>query len=449
MIVFSDKKERIVLDDKTLAAGGEGEVHKVTSCPARFTNVCAKLYFKPKQTKELERKIRFMVDNPPNTIVGKGMMLAWPLTTIYAKEGNFLGFLMPMAFPDSKKLVILTTPKLSEKYKQEWYKFDKVLDIKTALVSRMKLINNIAIPVHLLHETGKYVLKDFKPDNVLVTPQGKVTIVDMDSIQICDNGRLLFPGTAATENYMPPEFYNNKVGCDPKVALEASWDNFAVGEVFYQLLFGLSPYAVTPKVDTDDSHTVPYCISHNLFPFGRNASKILQVPAPHNNFNIIPKPVKELFIRAFGDRPADRPQAMEWGRTINAVLRSVPQTPAPTPPSPSKPKPNPTSNSRSTFSSSTYSSNTSTSTSTSRSTSTSTSTSSSSQPNPPKSRKHCPHCGAFVSSEGRYCRTCGFDLLAGKMPPDNIDDGKKKGRRVIWVMIIIVLIIILLAAMAG
>lgn len=372
MIVYTYRKEKIVLADEPLAAGGEGEVRKVTSCPSQFNNVCAKLYFKPKQTKEQERKIRFMVENPPNIIVGQGMMLAWPVETIYNNPGgSFLGFLMPTAFPGSKKLVILTALKLKKAHKTEWYKFDKELDKKNALISRMKLIKNISIPIHLLHSTEKYVLKDFKPDNVLVTPIGKVTIVDMDSIQICDNGKLLFPGTAATDNYVPPECYKNGVGRDAKTPLDKSWDLFAVGEVFYQLLFGLSPYAVTPKSNTEDSSTIPYCISHNLFPFGENSYKIAKIPEPHKNFNVIPQPVRDLFIRAFSDNPVRRPQANEWGRTINSVLLSLPNTPPPSPPK---------------------------------------------DPNPPKApepdptpKKYCPRCGAPYTTN-KFCKKCGYNF---------------------------------------
>ena len=338
MILYTSKKEKVVLSDTPIASGGEGEVRKIESCPSQYSDVCAKLYFKGGQTKEQECKIRFMVDNPPSTIMSKGMMLAWPLETLHNLDGGFMGFIMPTAFPNSKKLVILTLPTIKKAYKLEWYKFDKELNIKTALVSRLKLINNIAIPIHKLHATGKYVLKDFNPDNVLVTPQGMITIVDMDSIQICENGKVLFPGTAATADYMPPEFYTNKVGMDKFVPLEQSWDNFAVSEVFYQLLFGLKPYAVIPLSDDEDSNTIPYCIAHNLFPFGKNAALIAKVPTPHNNFHIIPESVKTLFIRAFGDNPANRPQAMEWGRTINAELKLMPITePDPSPPSPVPP----------------------------------------------------------------------------------------------------------------
>lgn len=391
MLVYTYQNEKVILEDKPFASGGEGQVHSVVSCPSRFNNVCAKLYFRPKLTKELEKKIRFMVENPPDTIVGTGVMLAWPLETIHEqKKGRFLGFIMPVAFPDSKKLVILTALKLKKAHKTEWHKFDKELDIRGALIARMKLIKNISIPIHLLHNTDKYVLKDFKPDNVLVTPTGKVTIVDMDSIQICDKDHLLFPGTAATENYVPPEFYNKGVGRDTKVPLNKSWDNFAIGEVFYQLLFGLNPYAVTPKTDEENNNTLPYCISHNLFPFGENASKIAVVPPPHNNFKVIPQDIKDLFIRAFSDRPDDRPQAMEWGRTVNAVLRKMPPKPTQSPPSQQKPPQNP-------------------------------------------KPKYCPKCGTSNTQQAKFCKSCGYSF-----------DGSGKGNGGTITAIIVTIVIIIL-----
>lgn len=375
MIVYTYTKEKIEIADEALAAGGEGEVRKVLSCPSRFNNVCAKLYFKPKQTREQEQKIRFMVENPPDMIVGKGMMLAWPLETIYTKkDGGFLGFLMPTAFPDSKKLVILTVLKLNKSYKDKWHKFDKEQDKKNAIISRMKLIKNIAIPLHYLHRTNKYVLKDFKPDNVLVTPTGKVTIVDMDSIQICENGKLLFPGTAATEDYVPPEFFNEGIGRDTTIPLEKSWDNFAIGEVFYQILFGLKPYAVTPKTNSEDCNTIPYCISHNLFPYGKNTSQIAKIPDPHRNFEIIPQSLRELFIRAFSDSPDDRPQVKEWGQTIDVEIKKIPQS-VTTKPNESTVIEEPNE-----------------------------------PPKPPINTKYCPRCGTANDIYAKFCKSCRYSF---------------------------------------
>lgn len=397
MIVYTSKKEKVELEDKPLASGGEGEVHRVVSCPRQFTNVCAKLYFKPQQTVEKEKKIRYMVENPPSPIVGKGSMLAWPVETIYSDKKRFIGFLMPTAFPGSKKLVILTTPKIKSSLKEQWAKFDKEKDKKVALISRLKLVNNIAIPIHFLHETDKYVLKDFKPDNVLVTPNGKVIVVDMDSIQICDKGKMLFEGSAATLEYIPPEFYKG-VGQDKKVPLEKSWDNFAISVVFYQLIFGLHPYVSTPKNETEESHTISHSIKENLFPFGSNSMKIKTYPKLHDNFKVIPQEVRALFIRAFGDNPNNRPLAMEWGKTIHSILRSIEGGPTPPPRIPSPPT-----------------------------------------PSAPK--KRCAKCGEENSQHATYCRKCGSIL-----------DGAGKGKHdtliaVIVVLVFLALLLIFLASM--
>ena len=101
----------------------------------------------------------------------------------------------------------------------------------------MKLINNISIPIFLLHDTGMYVLQDFKPDNVLITHNGMITLCDMDSIQITSENKMSFPGTAATMEYAPPEYTNLNVGKSENVPVDTSWDNFTIAVVFYQLLF--------------------------------------------------------------------------------------------------------------------------------------------------------------------------------------------------------------------
>jgi hypothetical protein len=287
-----------------------------------------------------------MVDNPPQHIEQKGFKIGWPLDTVL-QNNQFIGFMMPLAFPDSKKLVGLTTPTLSKKLDYNWHKYDRKHG-KAALVARLKLMNNIAIPVHLLHQTGKYVLQDFKPDNVLITHTGQVTICDMDSIQITNGQTMLFRGTAATAGYAPPEFENAGAGKSDTVPLEKSWDNFAVSVVFYQLLFGLHPYAVTPKLQKDaNSSEISTNISDDLFPFGNKTHKIQVIPPLHDKFKILPLPIQDLFKRSFSLNAANRPGSEEWGKNIHDIIRNagtiseIPVTPQPAPPKP-QPKPMPT-----------------------------------------------------------------------------------------------------------
>lgn len=319
--IYTSKREAIILDDNPFASGGEGAVYKVKSAPSFLKNVCVKIYHSSKANASREKKIKYMVAHPPHSIRSDRFMIGWPLEYVTDSAGAFLGFVMPMGFPGSKELVILTSMNLSKKLDQDWYKrYDRKLG-KSSLLSRLKLICNIAIPIHILHNTNKYVLIDFKPQNVLVTKDGRVTIVDMDSIQISERDKLLFPGSAATPDYRPPEFYKKGIGTKPYHLIKPSWDMFSIGVVFYQILFGLHPYTVTPRIQQKDGSNEPFRnISYGLFPFGKNAQLIAVTPPPHEKFKVLPKEFKDLFVSTFTENFANRPDAELWGRLIHQIV---------------------------------------------------------------------------------------------------------------------------------
>jgi serine/threonine protein kinase len=321
MKIFTSKNEAIVLSENPFASGGEGAIYKIESAPSHFQNVCVKIYHTHIVNKQREERIKYMVANPPSQIRGEGFMLGWPMDYVTDESGKFLGFVMPLGFPDSKELVTLTATTLSKKLSKEWQeRYDRSLG-KKALLSRLKLICNIAIPVHILHATGKYVLKDFKPQNVLVTADGRITICDMDSIQIAEGGKLLFPGTAATLDYIPPEFYSKETEWKMADIVGESWDTFALGVVFYQLLFGIHPYVVTPKVEQGDgANDISHNISSGLFPFGVNGDMVKIRPKLHDKFLVLPQELQDLFIRTFAEEGKIRPSAEEWGRYIRNVV---------------------------------------------------------------------------------------------------------------------------------
>jgi hypothetical protein len=263
-----------------------------------------------------------MINNPPFQIQSKRFMIGWPVETIHHLNNDFVGFMMPLAFQDSRQLICLTVPTINTKKLDEvWLKYSKDSGID-GLVARLKLMYNIAGAVFLLHRTGKYVLKDFKPGNVLVTHSGEITIVDMDSIQITGESGLLFPGTAATVNYRPPEFYNSGTGQPENKPLELSWDYFALSVVFYQLLFGLHPYVCTPKVQTDSNcKEIFKNIAGNLFPFGGNTDRIESYPPLHDRFHDFPASLQKLFIRSFSLDTQQRPGADEWRKILNEIIK--------------------------------------------------------------------------------------------------------------------------------
>ena len=321
MRVYTSKHDLIELTKSPFASGGEGAIYKILSASMRFQDVCVKIYHPQVVNKQREERIKYMVANPPSQIRGEGFMLGWPMDYITDDSGKFLGFVMPLAFSNSKELVNLTATTISKKLGKEWQdRYDRSLG-KKALLSRLKLICNIAIPVHILHSTGKYVLKDFKPQNVLATADGRITICDMDSIQIAEGGKLLFPGTAATPDYMPPEFYSKGIGKKATDIISESWDTFALGVVFYQLLFGIHPYVVTPIIEQDDgANDISHNVSSGLFPFGSNKNMIKIRPKLHDKFMVLPQEFQNKFIRTFSNNPNSRPSTNEWGQYIYKIV---------------------------------------------------------------------------------------------------------------------------------
>ncbi len=319
MIVYNSKREKIILDDEALSSGGEGAVYRIKS-PSSYCNIyCVKIYYKKKRTEDRRHKIEFMVKNPPKMIERNGSKIGWPIDVVLL-NGGFAGFIMPLAFPDSKELTVLTGLTLSKRLDSSWQKYDRKLG-KYSLVARMKLMNNISIPIFLLHDTGMYVLQDFKPQNVLITHNGMVTLCDMDSIQITNANKILFHGSAASPEYAPPEFTNLNVGKFADIPIDISWDNFTIAVVYYQLLFGIHPYAVTPKKLKDgESNELSINIAQKFFPFGPNANQLAVIPKPHNNFKVIPVEMQSFFVKAFSSVVSSRPNAKDWRILIHKYI---------------------------------------------------------------------------------------------------------------------------------
>lgn len=62
------------------------------------------------------------------------------------------------------------------------------------------MLHNWALATEIIHNSGKYIIVDLKPENVLATADGKISVVDTDSFQIID-GSKKFPGPVATPEY--------------------------------------------------------------------------------------------------------------------------------------------------------------------------------------------------------------------------------------------------------
>ncbi|HKZ41119.1 MAG TPA: hypothetical protein VJ044_09160, partial [Candidatus Hodarchaeales archaeon] len=143
----------------------------------------------------------------------------------------------------------------------------------------------------------------------------------VDSIQIAENGRALHYSEVATLEYAPPEA--SRLHPANTFILE-SWDRFSLAVCFYEILFGLHPYAATSDGQYSNATTIEQKIQKGLFVHGSKNNYLSVIPPIHNNFRNLPVSIRDLFVRAFEDghtNPNSRPSAEEWGMTIHQELQ--------------------------------------------------------------------------------------------------------------------------------
>ncbi|MDF9800552.1 cell division protein FtsB [Catalinimonas alkaloidigena] len=314
------KNQDVVRVEKTpFNSGGEGKVYKVVKTP-QFTHHCVKIYDHKYRTSEREHKLQYMVHNPPSSLEGEHYMVCWPVDVLYDKE-EFIGFVMPMAFENSIQLYEICTLSLRKKLTQEWHKFDRGNNSNNII--RLKLCVNIALAIHNVHSIQHYVLVDMKPQNILASPDGKVSIIDLDSIQIYKGNQVIYRSSVATPEYVPPESHSLSPSND---FIPVSWDRFSIAVIFYEILFGIHPYASTASGNYNEFNTVSEKIQSGLFPFGSKSGCITTLPKPHENFTFnISSTLQDLFILAFENghyEPEIRPTLETWGKVIYSEIIS-------------------------------------------------------------------------------------------------------------------------------
>lgn len=311
-INLTDSTHRsVIVEAKPFASGGEGKIHKIIS-PPHYSNCCVKLYEPRYCTQQRQNKIRFLVKHAPTHMQNKDYRVCFPQEWVFMNS-LFVGFIMPLAFKDSIQLENLCTPIIREIH-QKHQIFDRRLN--GAFQKRLQLCLNLAVPIHLIHSLNQYVLVDIKPQNILVDPDSRISIIDIDSIQICQGNKVIHPAQVNTPEYIPPEWQGILIADN---VIPINWDRFAIAVIFYQILFGIHPYAASFKPPHENTTTLPELIKKGLFVNGRNRSSVLVLPAPHKNFNQLPKALKRLFLNAFDSgfkNPGKRPTLDQWGQAF-------------------------------------------------------------------------------------------------------------------------------------
>ena len=314
MNVWLDNKknsETIELADYVLASGGEAQLYAIQT--PGYEQLIAKIYHPSKRTKLREDKLQYLLANRPKSS-HPDTHLIWPKQKIYNEQQAFIGFLMP--YFKGEKLEILCLPKLAKKFRSDWKDFDFELDNKR--LKRLHLGYLIASAMNDLHQLDDYVLVDFKPDNIVINTQGQLAFVDLDSIEVVEEGQTVFDAPVATPEYSPPDSYLKNPLVDP--TQEDPWDRFSLAVILYKILVGIHPYAATATAPYEEASNLHQKIEHGLFVHHPEKQAFLSiVPQQHEAFETLPYQVQRLFLRCFIEghhQPFARPSAEEWTQAL-------------------------------------------------------------------------------------------------------------------------------------
>lgn len=300
----SDTGEWINLG-KEISKSGEGRIYQTSKA-----GFLAKIYHTI--TQEQIDKLQVMVKNPPvDPTRSQGhVSIAWPKCVLQDSYDKSLGFLMEV-IGNGQTLINVYNPARRKKNAAgfNWFYLHT-----TAM--------NIASIVQAIHKNS-YVVGDLKPDNLLVTPNAYVSIIDTDSFQILDRRtRKIYRCPVASQEFTPREIFGKDL---QKIDRSEFQDDFALAVIIWQLLFGYHPFSG----DFSGSGNQPnsdQLIEQGLWMYG--SSSKLRPGKFSMPLNIIHPELQKLFYKCFNDghsKPNARPSAADWETALRQAISELTQ----------------------------------------------------------------------------------------------------------------------------
>lgn len=158
---------------------------------------------------------------------------------------------------------------------------------------------------------------------MFITCEGKISIVDIDSIQI-DTPNNFYKATAFTPNYFPADAY---LQWQMEKPINKSCDVFSFACCAYMILTGTHPYnnvKLLSPYRMEEYNLISSRIKANLYLRGKKANYIRRVDSKydlHSNFDRLPKCVQALFNKTLSDE--FRPTMGEWLVGLREGIKSL------------------------------------------------------------------------------------------------------------------------------
>lgn len=201
--------------------GGEGIVYAVKN----NSSLAAKIYKAP--TPMLEKKLKCMVSHPISPYIDGKLMIAWPQDVLYS-NGQFAGYTMPLVKDVSPIYVLCRN---NPQHVNDCHSLFPSYRWSYSVV----VAYHLAWVVDYIHK-NHYVLGDMNSNNVVIHRDGSVTILDVDSFDICDPSTgEHFPCVVGLPEFLAPEL---QVPDLRRAKFTEHSDNFALAIHVFQLLMG-------------------------------------------------------------------------------------------------------------------------------------------------------------------------------------------------------------------
>lgn len=242
-------------------SGGEGLIYDIVSTP----DLIAKLYKKQPLALVQQDKLQALSVKTPIADT------AHPVELLYGDKSckQLKGYLMPYA--EGKVLANFNNP--SSRRQVTGFKYHPSFFLNT-IHSLLKVVEDV-------HSSGM-IIGDVNDANILVRPNGEVTVIDVDSFQVES-----FPCTVAREEFLSPDLQGQSL---KQILRAPEHDMFAVSVIMWQLLFnGIHPFSGSGSDSLTDNIKSGICIGHSSY----------KPPKRQHPYEKLPADVQSLFIRTF------------------------------------------------------------------------------------------------------------------------------------------------------
>ncbi len=283
-----------------LGRGGEGAVFSVES----HRDWAAKIYSVPPDSKKTQ-KLSAMAQAATPALLG---VAAWPLDLLKDRKGAVRGFVMPRIIARRGIHELYSPKSRSEAFPEADFRF------------LVHVGANIARAFGMVHEQG-HVLGDVNHGNLLVGPNGTVTLIDCDSFQI-GTGAQVFTCDVGVQLFTAPELQDQTFR---GLVRTANHDRFGLAVLLFHLLYmGRHPFA--GRYSGPGDMPIEKAISEYRFAYGpdRSANGMERPPGtvPLESMGVS---VSQHFVRAFGRSGSngERPDAAAWIHALEELKTSL------------------------------------------------------------------------------------------------------------------------------